>query len=164
VVLALTANAEALNGDEMTAQLFDAVLAKPADRRALGMALLGGPNRATISIGRGEVWTDPLSGVSDKTVAAMRKAFTDAWLDFREQMSLARATDDLGSLREPAHRLAGSCAFLGLIELERQLLSLEEQCQQADAEGPILKLLDALDHPLEQFAQWEALDMAEVSR
>lgn len=163
VFLALTANAEALNGDEMTAQLFDAVLAKPADRRALGMALLGSPSRATVSIDRDEARTDPLSGVSDRTVTAMRKAFADAWLDFRERMSCARATDDLGSLREPAHRLAGSCAFLGLIELEKGLLSLEELCQQADAEGPILKLLDALDHPLDQFAQWEAPDVADVS-
>ena len=112
------------------------------------MALLGGtPQNAARP--------DPLSGVSNETLAAMREAFAEAWSGFLEQISDARAAGEFTALREPAHRLAGSCAFLGLPDLEHQLRALEGQCQKPDSGEDVVRSLTALDHPLGTFVTWK---------
>lgn len=152
--LALTANAEALaNG----AKDFDQVLAKPAGQVGLASALFGSATPPQSVSGDTHGHFEGLHGLAPETVSSMIKTFESTWAEFRNDICGVRASPETSELAITAHRLAGSCAVLGLFELEPQLRHLETACRDQDRNLDIAFIIPALDRDLSDLLSWQSL-------
>ncbi len=153
--VALTANVEALEGNNDLSQRFHRILAKPADLQTLSAALLvpAQSSGSTASTGKAAPKGN-LDGLTHDTVRAMTEAFQDAWNEFRSDIT---SGNDKRKLGRQAHRLAGSSAILGLHELETPLRELERRCQEPAGDTEIEPLVGRLDLDLPKLATWVEL-------
>ena len=153
--VALTANVEALAGDDVTSRLFHRILAKPVDQKTLSSALLVPTNETVPAFKPETAYSNAsLQGLSSETIHAMTEAFQKAWCDFRSGIC---TSTDRTELAVQAHRLAGSTAILGLSELEAPLRELERHCHGAGDQAEIASLLGQLDRDLPQIRSWVEL-------
>jgi two-component system aerobic respiration control sensor histidine kinase ArcB len=123
--ISLTANAELISGGAGGDPApFDAVVPKPADTESLLKALTGERRQAGATAPRID-----MDGLSPSVVHAMVEAFESQW--HGDYAAFLRALDD----RDPAaaakiaHRLASSCATLGLIDIADVLKAFEAGCR-----------------------------------
>lgn len=152
--LALTANAEALaNG----AKDFDQVLAKPAGQVGLASAIFGSATPLPSNSSETPGHYDGLQGLAPETVSSMIKTFACTWAEFRSEICGRRALSETSELAVTAHRLAGSCAVLGLFELEPQLRQLETACLDPNGEFDIAFFVSTLDRDLTDLSSWQRL-------
>lgn len=168
--VALTANVEALNASPDQREGFYRVLAKPTDTASLADALQGcqGPDRPAAAENPAATATprsceDRLAGLSATTIAAMAEAFRSQWSEFRTMLRTAQCGAPATELQCVAHRLAGSSAQLGLVELEAPLRAFERRCESGDRTD-MSDLIAKLDVPLEQTASWSRLQPAQAVR
>lgn len=153
--VALTANVEALEGNNDLSQLFHRILAKPADLQTLSTALLvPAQSSASIATSSATALKGNLEGLTHDTVRAMTVAFQDAWNEFRSDITTGYDRRELG---RQAHRLAGSSAILGLHELETPLRELERCCQEPARDTEIDPLVGRLDLELPKLETWVQL-------
>ncbi|WP_299442504.1 ATP-binding protein [uncultured Rhodospira sp.] len=157
-IIALTANVEVVNGAREVHALFDAVVAKPADRATLGQALFGA-DAAPVGPTDPAAERSALQELSPDSIRAMAQAFQTQWRDFRA--TLSRVTEDdppaPATIADLAHRLAGSSALLGLRDLEEPLRDLERLCR-ADADaGDLTDLIGVLDRDPADSPSWAAI-------
>ncbi|MGH1356530.1 MAG: ATP-binding protein [Thalassovita sp.] len=152
--LALTANVDALNNSEKE---FDEILAKPAGKALISEAIFGSNTRVSgyepVSY-RGH---ESLKGLSHETVTAMIKQFSRTWEEFR---GLLRADHDHNAIKllgEAAHRLAGNCSLMGLLELEPALRRLEKECSGEPKSAILDKIVLELDRDLSEVPSWRKL-------
>jgi two-component system aerobic respiration control sensor histidine kinase ArcB len=114
---------------------------------------------------------DWLDGMSDDTISAMATAFERQWSDLRACLHAMQPGDASNGaadeLREIAHRLAGSSAQLGLVELEAALRELEalldtgaSGTEKKDTDA-LADLIARLDAPLDNAASWRRLSRQE---
>ncbi len=152
--LALTANVEALADG---ADVFDEVLAKPVGQTSLASAIFGAGVRNLPTHGRANIEVEGLRGLAPETVLAMIESFATTWAEFRGQIAVHQpplTNHDLGAI---AHRLAGSCAILGLVELEPVLRQLETQCSNSQGDVDLSPFRPNLDRDLSQLMSWKRL-------
>lgn len=153
--LALTANVDALVGRSTG---FDDVLAKPAGQVSLSSAIFGSGMRHGPTDTNDREDTDSLQGLAPGTVKAMIGIFATNWSDFRRQL---RAPDTARQgLTLAAHRLAGSCAILGLSDLEPALRKLEASGNDDALPLNLAAHLSALDRDLADLPSWRRLTAA----
>jgi len=159
-VIALTASVGVKDIEGYQAAGVDAVLAKPLRLEALQRLLAGlcqSPDE------RAAAPVQPLDGVDRQLLVMHRQVFGQArfrtlFEQFQEQadellrqLEEALQLDDLYELGELAHKLAGSCQTLGLVEAARQARALEDCGRQGDAGAcPVLlaEFRDALGRTL----------------
>ncbi|MCV3273030.1 ATP-binding protein [Roseobacter sinensis] len=153
--VALTANVEALTGKT---EDFDQVLAKPAGQVGLSSALFGTASRPQVAQAGPISGFDGLQGLSPETVTAMIATFASAWAEFRSDLSDLRSAPEKSELAITAHRLAGSCAVLGLFELEPPLRQLETACLDPDHDIDLAFFFPALDRDLTALLSWQRLN------
>ncbi|MDP5220200.1 ATP-binding protein [Ruegeria sp. 2205SS24-7] len=154
--LALTANVDGLAGQKAE---FDEVLAKPAGQMTLASAIFGSRSRAYATLSTTQEEFEGLQGLAQETVAAMIAAFEVSWSNFREMLVGSGSGTSREALALAAHRHAGSCAVLGLTELEPLLRRLEE-AYNTDAVASLTSFLPALDKDLDQIPSWRRLKSA----
>ncbi len=154
-IVAFTANIEAVKGPAVAHDVFDAVLAKPADLAALSDALRepAVPQAITPPIPAAA----PIRELSPETARAMTQAFAEQWRAFRAEFMADGTMSGIAALGQTAHRLAGSSAILGLSPLEAPLRALEKQCAAGAARPEILVLLGDLDVDLSSLACWREI-------
>ncbi|WP_372576601.1 ATP-binding protein [Ruegeria hyattellae] len=152
--LALTANVDALLG---RSENFDEVLAKPAGQVSLASAIFGSGIREfpVATAVRDEF--KGLQGLAPETIAAMINTFASNWSDFRSQLRDWEPDTSSHMLALAAHRLAGSCAIMGLSELEPALRKLEAECNEEERPGNLAAFLPALDRDLAEISSWRRL-------
>ncbi len=151
--VALTANVEALAD---RAEIFDEVLAKPVGQISLSSAIFGSGSRKFAALGRDDF--EGLQGLAPDTVAAMIELFSESWDDFRKQLQTYNSDLPNQDLALTAHRLAGSCAILGLSELEPNLRRLEAQCLAGPDSVDVSAFLPTLVCDLMEFSSWRRLN------
>ena len=168
--VALTANVEALNASNDLRKGFSRVLAKPTDTANLAEALHGPGNWTGGRPDQGQPVAatpnpvrDGLEGRSAVTIAARADAFHTQWSDFRARLTALQNGGRCGELGDIAHRLAGSSAQLGLVELEAVLRELEQRCN-TEHTAPEAELIARLNLPLEHAASWRRLQREEAAR
>ncbi|MDW3222762.1 MAG: ATP-binding protein [Paracoccaceae bacterium] len=155
--LALTANVEALAG---CTNDFDEVLAKPVGQVHLSAAIFGSGSRVLPSEESMRAGFDGLWGLSPKTVTAMINTFSSSWEDFRAQMQTESPAFSKHDLALMSHRLAGSCAIMGIVELEAGLRRLESQCLSETDTINLADFVPELDRDLADLASWRRLNTA----
>jgi two-component system aerobic respiration control sensor histidine kinase ArcB len=159
--VALTANVEALNDAKDLGKGFSRILAKPTDTSSLADALRGCVLPPARPKGKAPgALCDGLEGLSPETVTAMAEAFRQQWSGFRAQLRRLRRGDVPDGLADTAHRLAGSSAQLGLVEIESALKALEARHDAGDTEA-LPDLIARLDLPLHQIGSWRRLSLGE---
>ncbi|MEQ8654456.1 MAG: ATP-binding protein [Kiloniellales bacterium] len=129
--VALTANADHLVEVEGGDDPFHAVVSKPASSTDL-LAAVEGTKPPTVSkhaFGSGMSDMSALSGVSGTVKQAMAREFTRGWADGVERLQSCLESGDRLGLAAVAHRLAGSCAVMGLADAATLLRQLESACQ-----------------------------------
>ncbi|MEO1677845.1 MAG: ATP-binding protein [Pseudomonadota bacterium] len=154
-LVGLSANAEALHACETARAGFHAVLAKPADASTLAKALLRQSEPTAVSATSERPRVTSLEGLSEETVAAMIDAFREQWSAFRDELADLRGGAPSKIVADLAHRLAGTTAQLGLVDLEDALRELERR-SRLDA-SDVDDLLGLLDQPLESKVSWHQL-------
>lgn len=155
--VAVTANVEALAEHP---EVFDEILAKPVGQTSLSSAIFGsGPGDLAASIADRDRF-EGLQGLAPKTVAAMIETFSEAWCDFRRNLRSVTGDQPDHELALMAHRLAGSCAVMGLVELEPSLRQLEALCLDENRQFDVAASARALDRDLEEFPTWHRLKTA----
>ncbi|WP_176793601.1 ATP-binding protein [Rhodospira trueperi] len=157
-IVALTANVEVVNGAREVHALFDAVVAKPADRATLGQALFGA-DAAAAGLADRAADRSALEELSPDSIRAMAQAFRTQWRDFRATLSRLSGDDPPppGTIADLAHRLAGSSALLGLRDLEEPLRDLEHRCRAGAGAGDMADLIGALDRDPVNSPSWAAI-------
>lgn len=152
--LALTANVDALKNRETE---FDKILAKPAGQALISEAIFGPNARITgyepVSYGGHE----GLKGLSRETITAMIKQFAQSWEEFRELLRSNTDTNAIKLLGESAHRLAGNCSLMGLLELEPALRRMEKECFGEPKSADLSDLVLELDRDLTEIPSWRTL-------
>ena len=128
--IALTANADLVKSADGGHHPFDRLLAKPIGGEALAAAILAAdllpvaeatsPRNAQLS----------LQGVAPRIVDAVATAFTAQWDQEVEKLQAAIASSDRHRLADIAHKIASSCATVGLTDLADMLKGLEVECRQ----------------------------------
>lgn len=151
--VALTANVESL---AQHAEVFDTVLAKPVGLIVLASAVLG-PGARDLSLSKEDTKIAALQGLSPQTISAMVAVFAEAWETFRSQISQRTKSYSAIELADTAHRLAGSCAILGIVEIEPLLRQLETLCRSQHSDEEVAALLLKLDQDLMALASWQRL-------
>lgn len=153
--VALTANADRLLELEGSDSPFHAVLSKPASSADL-LAAIEGTKPPTVSkhaFGSGISDVTALSGVPDGVKQAMAQEFSRGWAEGVARLQDCLESGDRRGLAAVSHRLAGSCAVMGLADAATLLRLLESACQddeqRIDREGWRQRLTDTLrDAPL----------------
>lgn len=156
--LALTANVESLQDSASGQASFDCILAKPVGTLALSSAIFG--------TGSGLLpWAKPLErltapdleGLSPRTIAAMIDTFESTWAGFRKEIREWERLPSRASLADTAHRLAGTCAILGVSEIEPPLRELEFRCRARGSAADIAPLVPVLDRDLSKLSSWDRI-------
>ncbi len=130
--VALTANAERLLELEGADNPFDAVLSKPASSADLLAAIAGTapPSVSKHAFGSGIGDVAALSGVPETVKQAMAREFSRGWAEGTERLQTCLESGDRQGLAAVSHRLAGSCAVMGLADAATLLRQLESACQE----------------------------------
>ncbi len=128
--IALTANADLLAPAENKNHAFDLSLAKPISGEALVAAILAIETPARLAARRPNNGSEMLRGVSPQIVNAVAKAFTAQWDDELDKLEAAIASGDRHRLADTAHKIASSCATVGITELADMLKELEVECRR----------------------------------
>ena len=129
--IALTANADLVKSADGGHHPFDRLLAKPIGGEALAAAILAAdllPAAETTSSRSSAQLT--LQGVAPRIVDAVATAFTAQWDKEVEKLQAAIASSDRHRLADIAHKIASSCATVGLTDLADMLKDLEVECRQ----------------------------------
>ena len=160
--IALTANADLVSGANGKGHPFDALLAKPAGGDALIRAILpeGGEIPAPRPATRSLTPAHCLSDVSPRIVDAMAAAFTAQWTGEIGKFRAALTDGDLHRLADLAHRVASSCAVMGITDLAAMLRDLEFECRRGKQQ-PDLRAWQVLLDPHLQAAPKRARALAE---
>lgn len=128
--IALTANADLLTPDEDENHPFDLSLAKPIGGEALMAAILASDPPPRQPAPRSSNGTPALQGVSPRIIGAVARAFTAQWDDELEKLKAAIASGDRHRLADTAHKIASSCATIGMTDLADMLKELEVECRR----------------------------------
>ncbi len=129
--VALTANADMVERACEGGHPFDALLAKPIAGADLAAAVRApGPLPSPVPSSPQKLDTPcSLSELSPRVVDAMAEAFTAQWDNEVAKLSSAMERGDLSRLAEQAHRVASSCAVMGITGLAASLRDLELECR-----------------------------------
>lgn len=134
--IALTANADMITEARYDSHPFDAILSKPVAGDGLLAAIQASPAspppKRSLAPTPGQSHT--LSGVSPRIVDAMAVAFTAKWDGEAEKLQAVLSRGDAGRLADVAHRLASSCAVMGITDLANLLRDLEFECRHGAQE------------------------------
>ncbi|MGI9507326.1 MAG: ATP-binding protein, partial [Geminicoccaceae bacterium] len=128
--IALTANTDLVTSVNGGHHPFDQLLAKPIGVEALAAAILATdlPPMPETPSSSGAQCT--LQGVSPRIIDAVAAAFTAQWEYEVERLQAAIASGDRHRLADIAHKIASSCATVGLVDLADMLKDLEAQCRR----------------------------------
>ncbi len=125
--IALTANADLVTAATGGHRPFDLLLTKPIRADALVAAILAPdlppPGRSS----GGEQQT--LKGISPRIIDAVAAAFTAQWDDEVQKLQAAIASGERHRLADIAHKIASSCATIGIADLAEMLKTLEVECR-----------------------------------
>ncbi|WP_420346556.1 ATP-binding protein [Pelagibius sp.] len=129
--VALTANADMVEKACDGGHPFDALLAKPIAGADLTAAVRApGPLPSPVPSGAQKLDTPcSLSELSPRVVDAMAEAFTAQWDSEIAKLRGAIERGDVSRLAEQAHRVASSCAVMGITDLAAMLRDLELECR-----------------------------------
>ena len=136
-MIALTANADAVAPDGRGG--FDAYLLKPATAEDIlaAMAALPPARQSRSQAHQAMTVRATLSGVGPRVVETMVATFNDVWASEMVHLQDALQSADTEQIAEVAHRLASSCAVMGLTDLSDLLRDLETECRHGTAEPNI---------------------------
>ncbi|MGI9489253.1 MAG: ATP-binding protein [Geminicoccaceae bacterium] len=128
--IALTANADLVASADGGSHPFDLLLAKPISGEALVTAILAAdmPTRSPVQASGGGRQT--LQGVSPRIIDAVATAFTGQWDQEVAKLQAAIASGDRHHLADIAHKIASSCATIGITDLADMLKELEVECRR----------------------------------
>ena len=129
--VALTANADMVERACDGGHPFDALLAKPIAGADLAAAVRA-PEALPSAVPSGPQKLDTpcsLSELSPRVVDAMAEAFTAQWDNQVAKLRSAMERGDVNRLAEQAHRVASSCAVMGIADLAALLRDLEMECR-----------------------------------
>ena len=128
--VALTANADIVAQADGGGRPFDALLAKPVAGEALIAAIgaAGAPCPPAQPMGAPR----SLSELSPRIVDAMAEAFTSQWDGEVTKFWVAVAEGEPRRLADLAHRVASSCAVMGITDLAGLLRDLEFECRHGE--------------------------------
>lgn len=132
--VALTANADLVISANGGPDPFDRLLAKPASGEALVAALKATDDPPEVSAPPTQGGQRPLVGVSPRIIDAVAAAFTAQWDDEVEKLDVAMAHGDRRRLADIAHKIASSCATVGITDLADMLKDLEVECRKREHE------------------------------
>ncbi len=127
--IALTANADLATSPNGGQNPFDRLLAKPISGEALITAILAADSPPYASSSSGGQPT--LQGVSPRIIDAVASAFTAQWDDEVGKLQAAIASGDRRRLADIAHKIASSCATIGITDLADMLKDLEVECRRS---------------------------------
>ncbi|WP_282607790.1 ATP-binding protein [Pelagibius sp. Alg239-R121] len=164
--IALTANADLVSRTNGKGHPFDALLAKPAAGDALIRAILpeGGEIPAQRPETQPQTSANCLSDLSPRIVDAMAAAFTTQWDGEAGKFRAALADGDLHRLADLAHRVASSCAVMGITDLAAMLRDLEFECRRGQQRPDLGAWQVLLDPHLRTAPKRARALAAEVSR
>lgn len=128
--IALTANTDLVTSANGGHHPFDLLLAKPIGVEALATAILATDLPPLPETSSPSVAQPTLQGVAPQIVDAVAAAFTAQWDDEVEKLQAAIASGDRHRLADIAHKIASSCATVGLVDLADMLKDLEVQCRR----------------------------------
>lgn len=129
--VALTANADVVEKACAGGHPFDALLAKPIAGADLAAAVRApGPLPSPVPSSAQKLDTPcSLSELSPRVVDAMAEAFIAQWDSEIAKLRSAMEHGDVSRLAEQAHRVASSCAVMGITDLAASLRDLELECR-----------------------------------
>ncbi|MGI9498702.1 MAG: ATP-binding protein [Geminicoccaceae bacterium] len=128
--IALTANADLVTSANGGYHPFDLLLAKPTNGETLVAAILATDLPPTPPARSSSGGPQTLHGVSPRIIDAVAAAFTAQWDDDVEKLQAAIASGDRQRLADVAHKIASSCATIGIVDLVDMLKDLEVECRQ----------------------------------
>ncbi len=128
--IALTANADLLTSDEGKTPPFDLLLAKPIGGEALVAAILATDPPAQLTARQSSSGSRALHGVSPRIIEAVARTFTAQWADELGKLKAAIDCGDRHRLADTAHKIASSCATVGITDLAEMLKELEVECRR----------------------------------
>ena len=128
--IALTANADLVTSADGGNQPFDLLLTKPISGAALAAAIYAADRPPTLQAPSPINAPQALQGVSPRIVDAMAAAFTVQWDDEVAKLQAALASGDRHRVADIAHKIASSCATIGIVDLAGMLKDLEVECRR----------------------------------
>ncbi|MGI9436396.1 MAG: ATP-binding protein [Geminicoccaceae bacterium] len=132
--VALTANADLVISANGGPDPFDRLLAKPASGETLVAALKKNDDSPEVSTQPANGGQLPLVGISPRIIDAVAAAFTAQWDNEVEKLDVAMANGDRRRLADIAHKIASSCATIGITDLADMLKELEVECRRREHE------------------------------
>ncbi len=130
--IALTANADRLAEMEDGGSPFHVTLSKPATGEELLAAIEGTAPPSVSNHAFSSSSEAALLGVPGKVKEAMAREFSSGWPAGVERLEACLQRGDREGLAAIAHRLAGSCAVMGLADTAALLRQLEVACQSGE--------------------------------
>ncbi len=147
--IALTANSDIVATANGKDHPFDALLTKPVAGEALLDAVLATAAASPPAMAP-PVGTPPsLIGVPPPIVGAMAEAFTAGWDVEVAKLRDALKQGESGPLADVAHRVASSCAVMGISDLAGLLRLLETECRRGDVRPDLAEWRQRLDPRLQ---------------
>jgi len=178
-IVALTADASTENRERLMDNGFEHVLFKPAGESQLletisqwtGFQSFHDPNRSPA----------PAPSASDNTIIDMERGIeiaggnSDLWSSnlmltvgelSRQRVIFQNITheEDIQTVRQAAHKIAGTASYVGAVELERAMRSIEQLCASGDLE-PIRTECRSLIQVVDRFVdQAQRLNVESIDR
>jgi len=161
--ISLTANADLVAKADGDGHPFDALLAKPAAGESLIAAILSAKAPCPPIPQRLDAPPN-LSELSPRIVDAMADAFTAQWDGEVAKFRGAMERGEIHRLADLAHRVASSCAVMGITDLAAMLRDLEYECRHGRREPDLRTWQARLDPQLRRAPMRARALAAEVAR
>ncbi len=162
--VALTANADRLAELENGGSPFDVTLSKPAAGEELLAAIEGyaPPSVSNYAFSSSSNDEAALVGVPVRVKEAMAREFSNGWSAGVKRLEACLERGDREGLAAISHRLAGSCAVMGLADAAALLRQLERACENGEQRVDCAAWRSCLDSLLSDAPQ-RALAIAEMA-
>lgn len=140
--VALTANVDSISFRDELGSNFDSVLAKPAMSQDL-LAAIGRPPARLARMSE-RTQSAALADVSPRVARLMAETFVANWPGETGKLQEALHRACRAETADLAHRLASSCAVMGIADLASELRNLESACREPDGSLEMNEWLERL--------------------